>query len=395
MAETTVQEAGPNLPVTEGNGHAKATEPQVSSAAPLATPTTLPMEPFGFLVAAVILKAFWLACYARAIFWEPDEWEALRNWLLSFAAETAWFVFHYQVWSMIPRPYANTTPVRAVGLIFIPVFNFWWVFRSFVGLQRSLNAYTRSLGLPTCANSASAAIFSIFYIATAIFGFLDGKEFDISEHPVADLVVFLVLIAPSFVCWLLMVLNQRKVAIMLLTRNPAMAERSRWAKAIATWWQEVCEEDRKEREKKAEENDGTPATAETQALEKAQPWWRKALTASLGGMGLLAVLFLMMGILGGFYVLLGCQIPDDRFRYQLALLWIVGCVLHGTYKGWNTTKVIVMLFGFPVVMLVSDVLMLSVNGVFEHLFGVSPRHVPFNFWTRAYPYPLQLRPPEP
>mgnify|MGYP001333916295 FL=1 len=109
MAETMVQEHGPDLPVTEETAPEMTAESQASTA-PAAMVTTLPMEPFGFLVAAIILNFAGVACQSIALIGEPDELKDLRNLLLVLAAEIAWMVFHYQAWSMIPHPYARTTP---------------------------------------------------------------------------------------------------------------------------------------------------------------------------------------------------------------------------------------------------------------------------------------------
>jgi len=52
------------------------------------------------------------------------------------------------LWSLIPREDAETTPGRAVGFLFIPVFNIYWVFISILGIAKALNAQTNRLSIP-------------------------------------------------------------------------------------------------------------------------------------------------------------------------------------------------------------------------------------------------------
>jgi len=46
------------------------------------------------------------------------------------------------LWSLIPTHKARTTPGKAVGFLFIPLFNFYWVFIAIYGLAKALNAET-------------------------------------------------------------------------------------------------------------------------------------------------------------------------------------------------------------------------------------------------------------
>jgi hypothetical protein len=45
----------------------------------------------------------------------------------------------YKLWTLIPPDRAATTPGKAVGFIFIPIFNFYWIFISQYGLAKALN----------------------------------------------------------------------------------------------------------------------------------------------------------------------------------------------------------------------------------------------------------------
>lgn len=43
-------------------------------------------------------------------------------------------ILHFKCWATIPRGIARTTPGLAVGLLFVPFFNFYWCFVSYAGL---------------------------------------------------------------------------------------------------------------------------------------------------------------------------------------------------------------------------------------------------------------------
>jgi len=52
-----------------------------------------------------------------------------------------WYVLLYKAWSAIQDGNASTTPRKAVGSIFIPFYNFYWIFRAWWGFSRDYNRY--------------------------------------------------------------------------------------------------------------------------------------------------------------------------------------------------------------------------------------------------------------
>jgi hypothetical protein len=52
-----------------------------------------------------------------------------------------WYILLYKAWSVIQDSNANTTPGKAVGFIFIPVYNFYWIFKAWWGFARDYNRY--------------------------------------------------------------------------------------------------------------------------------------------------------------------------------------------------------------------------------------------------------------
>jgi len=56
-------------------------------------------------------------------------------------------MLHYQLWKLIPTHIARTTPGKAVGFMFIPLFNFYWCFVSLLGLSKDLKEALRQRGI--------------------------------------------------------------------------------------------------------------------------------------------------------------------------------------------------------------------------------------------------------
>ena len=54
-----------------------------------------------------------------------------------------WAMMHYSCWKALPEKFRATTPGRALGFLFIPVFNFYWAFISFAKLASGFNALKR------------------------------------------------------------------------------------------------------------------------------------------------------------------------------------------------------------------------------------------------------------
>lgn len=84
-------------------------------------------------------------------------------------------ILHYQLWAAVPVASRSTTPGKAVGFLFIPFFNLYWYFPSYVGLSKSIE---RATGKPAANGLAvSYAILSVlnwFMGAIPYVGFLFG-----------------------------------------------------------------------------------------------------------------------------------------------------------------------------------------------------------------------------
>ncbi|HBJ38801.1 MAG TPA: hypothetical protein DDZ51_29450 [Planctomycetaceae bacterium] len=53
---------------------------------------------------------------------------------------------HYRLWRNLPEQYRATTPGKAVGFMFIPIFNFYWVFISYPKLSEGIYNWSSDLG---------------------------------------------------------------------------------------------------------------------------------------------------------------------------------------------------------------------------------------------------------
>ena len=57
------------------------------------------------------------------------------------------FVLLYKIWAIIQIGPVRTTPGKAVGYLFIPYFNLYWIFRVFLGWSRDYNRVLSEYGL--------------------------------------------------------------------------------------------------------------------------------------------------------------------------------------------------------------------------------------------------------
>jgi len=70
--------------------------------------------------------------------------------LLMFYGAVVMLVLWYKAWAAIQDGHARTTPGKAVGFLFIPLFNLYWIFQAFHGFAKDYNSYVdrHSLSVP-------------------------------------------------------------------------------------------------------------------------------------------------------------------------------------------------------------------------------------------------------
>jgi hypothetical protein len=93
---------------------------------------------------------------------------------------TIWYLLLYRAWSVIQDGNASTTPEKAVGFLFIPFFNFYWIFKAWYGFAQDYNRYIALHGLsaPKLGKSLFLA-FCILFICSAVpfLSYLAGLPF--------------------------------------------------------------------------------------------------------------------------------------------------------------------------------------------------------------------------
>jgi hypothetical protein len=68
--------------------------------------------------------------------------------LILLASSIVLFVLYYKMWVAIQDGYARTTPGKAVGFMFIPLFNIYWVFQALWGYSKDYNEYLQRYSIP-------------------------------------------------------------------------------------------------------------------------------------------------------------------------------------------------------------------------------------------------------
>ena len=81
----------------------------------------------------------------------------------------AWLVLLYRYWKFLPAGEACTTPAKAVGYLFIPVFNLYWIFVSFWKMSRS---YDKLMGRKNSCCTVIACLYAVFFSISTLGGYI-------------------------------------------------------------------------------------------------------------------------------------------------------------------------------------------------------------------------------
>lgn len=81
-------------------------------------------------------------------------WELLVSWLMLLVLGFTLFLYGnaifylllYKAWKAIQPGNPRTTPGKAVGYMFIPYYNFYWIFQAYWGFAKDYNAYLSQTG---------------------------------------------------------------------------------------------------------------------------------------------------------------------------------------------------------------------------------------------------------
>jgi len=109
-----------------------------------------------FVVALVLLVVSGILTGYVISLSHADTWTLVISILLILLGSAAilfglsiWYILLYRAWSIIQDGNASTTPGKAVGFIFIPLYDFYWIFRAWWGFARDYNRYIERHALNT------------------------------------------------------------------------------------------------------------------------------------------------------------------------------------------------------------------------------------------------------
>jgi hypothetical protein len=104
----------------------------------------------------------------------------------------------HRMWRALPAATARTTPGKAVGFLFIPLFNLYWIFQVFWGFARDYNRTVAARGL--AVPRLPQWWFLFFSILNILFYFLFFSPFVFITLPFAMTGLALELITVSLIC---------------------------------------------------------------------------------------------------------------------------------------------------------------------------------------------------
>jgi hypothetical protein len=83
--------------------------------------------------------------------------------VVSIYAAVVFLRLFYKAWEAIQDGYARTTPGKALGFLFIPFFNLYWVFQATWGLAKDYNRYAQRHSLD--APRLPASLFLVYLLS--------------------------------------------------------------------------------------------------------------------------------------------------------------------------------------------------------------------------------------
>lgn len=95
--------------------------------------------------------------------------------LMAIPTTVLFFIWLYKTWEAVPEQHRSTSPGKAAGLLSIPFFNIYWMFRAFPGLSKSIENAHKTVN----PNGTSSAGFVVGIIAcvTTLVPFLNILSF--------------------------------------------------------------------------------------------------------------------------------------------------------------------------------------------------------------------------
>lgn len=129
----------------------------------------LVLIPVGFVASCFIM------IFASLVHGRQDLNYFLPAALATTVAIIAWLLALYEMWSGLQDGQARTTPVKAVALMLIPIFNLYWLFQVVWGFAKDYNLYLARHKLSY--KHLNETLFLLFCVLTVLsvvpyFGFL-------------------------------------------------------------------------------------------------------------------------------------------------------------------------------------------------------------------------------
>ncbi len=89
--------------------------------------------------------------------------------LLAGGTSVYFFMVLFRCWALLEGSTAKITPERAVGFLFIPFFNFYWIFRAIKDLADAMNEFIEANNLPVKKISVKLSLAaSVAFILNAV-----------------------------------------------------------------------------------------------------------------------------------------------------------------------------------------------------------------------------------
>lgn len=155
----------------------------------------------------VLLTVFWWVGYVLCVIGSFAPAIDVLGAMAMAVTTVFWCILLYRQWLLLQGHGARTTPGRAVGFGFIPIFGFYWWFVAYAGLATDTNRYLEQLGIADIRMSRTLAITDcILSILLCTVGLI----------PVVGAII---LIPVSIVGYILVV--QQRNCVMAILNHPA------------------------------------------------------------------------------------------------------------------------------------------------------------------------------
>ena len=100
--------------------------------------------------------------------WGPPIFLLLVGLVVLVYGAIMWLRLVYKSWKAVQDGHARTTPGKAVGFLFIPFYNFYWIFQAFWGFAKDCNKYIERHNSP--APKLPEGLFLAFSILSLVGG---------------------------------------------------------------------------------------------------------------------------------------------------------------------------------------------------------------------------------